>query len=227
MGSNDRDNTDSEKPPHQVTISAFAIGKYEVTQAQWKAVMGNNNSRFNWSDSMPVENMSFYDAEKFCRRLSERTGRVYRLPTEAEWEYACRAGSTSKFSFGDDYGKLREYAWFKDNSGDQMSTPQTHPVGQLKPNAFGLYDMHGNVWEWCQDKWHWNYNGAPTDGSAWLIDGVTITMSGGSTYGAGVGRGGSWYDIGEVCDSAKRVNLNPDYPSDWRGFRVVCAARTK
>jgi formylglycine-generating enzyme required for sulfatase activity len=152
---------DDEKPQHQVQITSFAIGKYEVTQEQYHALMGVNPSRFK-GRTLPVEQVSWDDAQEFINKLSAKTGKNYRLPSEAEWEYAARAGSTTEFSFGNDPKQLAEYAWFGQNSGDK-----THPVGLKKPNSFGLYDMHGNVWEWTQDCWNKNYYGAPTDGSAW------------------------------------------------------------
>src|SRR5262249_15628282 len=146
----------------------FFIGKYQITQAQWQAVMGNAPSRFVGND-LPAEDISWGDAVEFCKRLSSKTGRAYRLPTEAEWGFSCRANSTGRYCFGDDGGLLEQYAWYYGNSGNQ-----THPVGQKKANNFGLYDMHGNVWEWCEDVWHENYEGAPNDGSAWLEGGNDI-----------------------------------------------------
>lgn len=143
MGSEDFDNT---KPVHRVTLSQFHIGKYQITQAQWQAVMKTNPSHFK-GDNLPVENVSWTDASEFCRKLSEKTGKEFRLPTEAEWEYACLAGSTGKYCFGDDEALLKDYAWF----GEDWQKGSTHPVGQKKPNNWGLHDMHGNVWEWCQD----------------------------------------------------------------------------
>lgn len=128
-------------------IEEFEMQQTTVTQAQWEEVMGNNPSRIK-GDDLPVTNVSWHDAQEFCKRLSERTGDTYRLPTEAEWEYACRAGSTGKWCFGDDESQLDEYAWYYDNSSGTV-----HPVAQKKPNAWGLYDMHGNVWEWCQDEY--------------------------------------------------------------------------
>ena len=215
MGSpdSDPDARDNEKPPHQVQVNGFAIGKYSVTQAQYEAVMGTNPSRFQNNPQNPVEKISWNDAQAFCRKLSQITGKTYRLPTEAEWEYACRAGTTTRFYFGDDANQLGDYAWYYGNSQGT-----THPVGQKKPNAWGLYDMSGNVWEWCEDDWHDNYIGAPTDGSAW------ITNNNDNDYDYRIPRGGSWYNIPNLCRSAFR-NYNYRRLFFNVGFRVVCGAR--
>jgi len=182
-----------EGPIHHVAIeNAFYMGRYEVTQQQWRALMGYNPSYFT-GDDLPVEQVSWDEVQEFIRRLNEKMGtNTYRLPSEAEWEYACRAGTTTRYSFGDSDSELGEYAWYLDNSGGK-----THPVGEKKPNPWGLYDMHGNVWEWVQDIRHANYNGAPTDGSAW-------------EEGSGLGgifrvnRGGSWRSTARRCRSANR-----------------------
>jgi formylglycine-generating enzyme required for sulfatase activity len=164
MGSpdSDRDAYADEKPRHLVKIDSFAIGKYPITQEQYKAVMGENPSYLENKPKNPVECVTQEQARKFCQKLSERTGKKYRLPSEAEWEYACRAGSETRYYFGDDARELGEYAWYGGNSNEQ-----TQAVGQKKANKWGLYDMHGNVWEWCEDQWHENYEGAPTYGKAW------------------------------------------------------------
>ena len=212
MGSpdSDPDARDNEKPQHQVKVNSFAIGKYPVTQAQYQAVMGTNPSLFQNNPQNPVEKVSWNDAQAFCRKLSQITGKTYRLPTEAEWEYACRAGTTTPYYFGDDANQLGDYAWYIGNSQGT-----THPVGQKKPNAWGLYDMSGNVWEWCEDNWHDNYIGAPTDGSAWIENGDDYQIV----------RGGSWFRDPDVCRSAYRRSSNrrDDGDSDL-GFRVVCGA---
>ena len=177
---------DWESPQHQVTVPPFFMGKFEVTQAQWKAVaslpqvereLKPDPSRFK-GDKLPVEQVSWYDAVEFCRRLSNYTGKEYRLPSEAEWEYACRAGTTTPFHFGKtittDLANYRGTDWEYQNKiypGNYANEAKgeyrekTTPVGSFLPNAFGLYDMHGNVWEWCEDDWHDSYDGAPTDGS--------------------------------------------------------------
>jgi formylglycine-generating enzyme required for sulfatase activity len=214
--------SDEEKPQHQVKVNSFAIGKYPVTQAQYEAVMGTNPSRFKNNPQNPVEDVSWNDAQAFCQKLSQITGKTYRLPTEAEWEYACRAGTTTPYYFGDagtttpyyfgdDANQLGDYAWYFDNSQGT-----THPVGQKKPNAWGLYDMSGNVWEWCEDNWHYSYIGAPRDGSAWLTNDNDDKIV----------RGGSWYNISIVCRSAFRNSSGRSvfFINSSCGFRVVCGA---
>ncbi len=215
MGSPDSDPdafNDEEKPQHLVQVNSFAIGKYPITQAQYQAVMGNNPSYFKNNPQNPVEKVSWDDAQAFCQKLSQITGKTYRLPTEAEWEYACRAGTTTRFYFGDDANELGDYAWYDGNSQET-----THPVGQKKPNAWGLYDMSGNVWEWCEDDWHYNYIGAPTDGSAWLINSD-------NRYHSKCRRGGSWVNYPNGCRSAIRLVYRRYYPGNDGvdiGFRVV------
>jgi len=160
MGSN---NTWSdEKPVHTVHIKSFKMGRHEVTQRLWTRVMGNNPSKFK-GDNLPVEQVSWYEVKRFIEKLNKLTGKQFRLPTEAEWEYAARSGTTTNFSWGDRKSSFRNYGWFGENSNDK-----THPVMQKKPNNVGLFDTHGNVWEWTQDCWNGSYKGAPSDGSAWL-----------------------------------------------------------
>ncbi|HKQ78525.1 MAG TPA: SUMF1/EgtB/PvdO family nonheme iron enzyme [Blastocatellia bacterium] len=207
MGSPEGIGRDNERPQRDVTVPGFYIGKYQITQAQWRAVMGANPSHFKGDPVLPVENVLWNGAKKHCEKISQMTGKSYRLPSEAEWEYACRAGTR-----GDYAGGLDAMAWYGENSGSR-----THPVGQKQPNAFGLYDMHGNVWEWCEDIWHNNYNGALTDSSAWLSGGDLSPR---------VLRGGSWNDFGLACRSAFRINDRPGSRSNYIGFRVVVAART-
>ena len=186
-----------ERPVHRVNVPSFLVGKTEVTQGQWKAVMGSNPSAFSQcGDDCPVERVSWNEAQEFAQRLSQKTGKQYRLPSEAEWEYAARAGSNTKWSFGDNESQLGEYAWFAPNSQGK-----TQRVAQKRPNAFGLFDMHGNVWEWVQDCFHDNYTGAPADGSAW-------TTACSSTR---VLRGGSWGGSPAVLRSANRSGGTPDY----------------
>lgn len=210
MGSpeGEKDVTSLERPVHNVKFSkAFYMGKYEVTQKQWREIMGNNPSYFK-GDDLPVETISWNDVQEFIKKLNEKEGmNKYRLPSEAEWEYAARAGTTTRYSFGDDESKLGEYAWYYANSGSK-----THEVGQKKPNPWGLYDVHGNVWEWVQDSWHGSYTGAPTDGSAWEGDGSIRVI-----------RGGSWdYGAGR-CRSADRNRYAPDGRLNNLGFRLLRA----
>ena len=198
----------AEGPVHRVKISKpFYLGKYPVTQKQWREIMGNNPSYFYGCDDCPVEWVSWNDAQKFIKKLNEKEGTdKYRLPTEAEWEYATRAGTKTRYSFGNDESKLGEYAWYTKNSD-----VKTHPVGQKEPNPWGLYDMHGNVWEWVQDRWHYDYNGAPTDGSAWES----------GSFDSRVTRGGGWYNVARYCRSANRNYYSPDYRKYGLGFRLA------
>jgi formylglycine-generating enzyme required for sulfatase activity len=206
-----KSNFGDDGPAHRVRVAPFNIGRTEVTQAQWEAVMRSNPSYDKGADR-PVESVLWDDAVKFCERLAQLTGVQFRLPTEAEWEYAARAGTTTEYSFGDSETQLDRYAWYNANSNGQA-----HPVGKKQANPFGLFDMHGNVWEWCQDVWHDNYQGAPTDGSAWLS---------GTDSSYRVLRGGSWNDYGNYCRSAYRYYNLPDVHFSDFGFRVVVAART-
>ena len=206
---------DNESPQHDVTVPAFFMGKYQVTQEQYQQIMGKNPSNFK-GDKRPVEMVSWDDAVEFCKQLSQKTGRTYRLPSEAEWEYACRAGTTTPFHFGETItGELANYAAFETYASEPQGKyrDETTLVGQFPANAFGLYDMHGNVWEWCQDTWHGSYKGAPKDGSAWIKD----------TNRSQVLRGGSWSNYPENCRSAFRdFSVTHDYNNFLIGFRVVC-----
>jgi formylglycine-generating enzyme required for sulfatase activity len=217
-----------EQPQHEVSVSRFFIGKYEITQAQWIAVaklpritrdLDPNPSTFTGDGKLPVQNVSWWDAVEFCERLSRATGRTYRLPTEAEWEYACRAGTTTPFYFGETLSAdLVNYdANYPYGAGSKgMTRKRPNPVGNLSaPNAFGVNNSHGNMDEWVLDPWHENYAGAPTDGSVWGVDGDTSFR---------VARGGSWYDGGDNCRSASRDKNAPDLKLPFIGFRVVMVA---
>ncbi|MGK7892787.1 MAG: SUMF1/EgtB/PvdO family nonheme iron enzyme [Xenococcus sp. (in: cyanobacteria)] len=205
MGSPEGEGHDDEKPQHEVTVQAFYMGKYPITQAQYQEVMGNNPSQFS-GNKRPVECVSWDDAVEFCQKLSKQTGTEYRLPTEAEWEYVCRAGTTTAYYFGDTITeKLVNY---------YQTVGETTSVGKYPPNNFGLYDMHGNVWEWCQDNCHDNYDNAPNDSSAWITENSSNKVM----------RGGSWVDTPGNSRSAFRVSLSRDVHDPYIGFRVVCVA---
>ena len=212
MGSPKGEGYKDEKPQHKVTVQPFFMGKFQVIQAQWRALASLSKVKldletdpFNLKgDNLPVETISWSEAQEFCQRLSKQVGREYRLPSEAEWEYACRAGTTTPFHFGEMItDKLANYGG-----------GQTTPVGSFSPNAFGLYDLHGLVWEWCEDDWHGNYENAPNDGSAWS-SGTSSTK---------VRRGGSCYDAPVFCRSACRNPCTRDGRSYNLGLRVVCVA---
>ncbi len=194
-----------EQPQHLVRIPAFAIGVYEVTQAEWVAIMGENPSS-TLGDRLPVENVSWEDAQEFARRLSERTGKRYRLPTEAEWEYAARAGSTQTFPFGDDPSQLPAHAWFRSNA-----EAHSHPVGSREPNAFGLHDMLGNVWERTEDCWRAHYEEAPTDGSARLDGDCDLRVV----------RGGSWVNLPQFLRPAARFRYSTRSRYEFVGLRIA------
>jgi len=210
MGSPDNEEgpQSNESPQHQVTVKPFFMGKFTVTQAQWGAVMDTNPSELEGAN-LPVENVLWDDATAFCEKLSLKTGRSYRLPSEAEWEYACRGGTITPFHFGETIDtEIANY-----NNDDQETTR----VGSFPANAFGLHDMHGNVWEWCADACHENYQGAPSDGSAW------INKNG---YQPRILRGGSFFGGSELCRSAFRYcSQYPEIKSADFGFRVVSSAR--
>jgi formylglycine-generating enzyme required for sulfatase activity/predicted Ser/Thr protein kinase len=199
-------------PVHTVNITRdFYLSRFEVTQSQWQTVMGNNPSKFNaCGGNCPVEMITWNDAQEFIRKLNQQESKyIYRLPTEAEWEYACRAGTT-----GDYYGTLSEIGWYFQNSGGT-----THPRGLKKANAFGLYDMSGNVWEWTEDRTHFNYQGAPSDGRAWVDSGDAPNH---------VIRGGAWFNTSEYLTSPRRAWTDakaPDSSGNHIGFRLAAALR--
>jgi formylglycine-generating enzyme required for sulfatase activity len=211
MGSNNGHS--NEKPVHRVTISrAFALGKTEVTQGQWKAIMGNNPSGFNkCGDNCPVEQVSWIDAQSFIKKLSAKTGKQYRLPSEAEWEYACRAGKQQEYCGSDNEDIV---AWSNINSNGK-----THPVATKQANAWGLYDMSGNVSEWVEDSYHADYNDAPIDGSVWLGE---WRPPGGDLSNPRVLRNGSWLYIPQDTRAASRFYLAPKFHLNLDcGFRLA------
>jgi formylglycine-generating enzyme required for sulfatase activity len=207
MGSGNGD--PNEQPVHQVTFArGFYMGRYEVTQAQWQQVMGSNPANFKNCDQCPVENVSWDDTQEFIKKLNaQNDGYTYRLPSEAEWEYACRAGTTGEYA-----GEPNAMAWYTANADYK-----THPVGQKQPNAWGLYDMHGNVSEWVMDYQYNNYDGAPTDGSARLSKTASDER---------MERGGSWRLDDKHLRSAQRSEATPDYRWKDLGFRLVAVSRS-
>ena len=205
--SNEVGRDDDEGPVHHVKLAkAFYMGKYEITQKQWREIMGNNPSYFK-GDNLPVEQVSWDDVNRFIQRLNQKEGTTkYRLPSEAEWEYAARAGTTTRYYFGDAESKLGDFAWYDSNSNGT-----THPVGQKNSNSWGLYDMYGNVREWVQDSYHSSYNGAPIDGSVWENGGIAFRVC----------RGGSWHGYASNSRSASRNGYDPANNYNHLGFRLV------
>ncbi|WP_445637142.1 Serine/threonine-protein kinase C [Nostoc sp. DSM 114161] len=206
-----------ESPQREVKVAGFFMGKYEVTQEQYQAIMGTNPSNFK-GEKRPVEKVSWDDAVEFCQKLSQKTGRTYRLPSEAEWEYACRAGTTTPFYFGetittDLVNYNGNFPYGAAPKGEYRQ--QTTDVGKFPPNSFGLYDMCGNVDEWCQDIYNSNYQGAPTDGSPWLS---------GKDNNVKLLRGSSWYYLAQSCRSAVRSGYSRENRNYIVGFRLVAAA---
>jgi formylglycine-generating enzyme required for sulfatase activity/predicted Ser/Thr protein kinase len=218
MGSpeSEKSRVTNESPQHQVTVTEFYLAQTLVTQAQYQAIVGKNPSYFIGNGKLPVEQVSWTDAVEFCEKLSRKTSRTYRLPSEAEWEYACRAGSKTLYTFGEtinpsvvNYDGNAPYG----EAEKGLFRQQTTPVASFPPNLFGLYDMHGNLWEWCLDEWNDNYNGAPTDGGA---RGNIISRE------ERLLRGGSWLDFAENCRSANRFDYAASDRRPHLGFRVVC-----
>jgi formylglycine-generating enzyme required for sulfatase activity len=238
--------SDEERPVHRVTLADFLLGQTPVTQAQWRAVAEweredvkdegepwpealdpdpvaelQEPERFR-GDQQPVVNVSWQDAVAFCQRLRLRTGKNYTLPSEAQWEYACRAGTTAPFHFGETLTReLANYdASFTYANGPKgVYREQTTPVGMFPANAWGLQDMHGNVWEWCLDHWHGSYEGAPSDGSAW-VDGEGLNGEWSSRER--LLRGGSWFNRPQYCRSTFRDGFLPVNRDSFGGFRVCC-----
>jgi formylglycine-generating enzyme required for sulfatase activity len=198
----------SEQPIHRVTVPSFVIGKTEVTQGQWKILMGTNPSRFpRCGDDCPIDNVDWNDVNQFINKLNQKTGQHYRLPSESEWEYAARAGTTTRWSFGNNLSSASDFAWY-----GEVIDGKTHPVGLKLPNDFGLYDTLGNLHEWTQDCWHDDYAGAPTDGSAW---------TNGSRFCNVVVRGGSWGSTPDELRSAYRYLFGRSTPYAHIGFRLA------
>jgi formylglycine-generating enzyme required for sulfatase activity len=206
---------EEERPHHTVRVSAFLLGKFPVTQEQWKTVMDWEPPYRCQGPRRPVDRVDWKDALEFCRRLSKKTGHTYRLPNEAEWEYACRAGTATPFHYGEtlttdlaDY--VGEHTYQLEPKG--IYRHGSTEVGSFPPNAFGLYDLHGNVWEWCADQWHDDYVGAPTDGSVWESgNGIPFRVM----------RGGSWHEPPANCRSATRLKMDENEAEDFFGFRVA------
>jgi formylglycine-generating enzyme required for sulfatase activity len=231
---NEEGSSAAEKPQHIVTVTSFYLSKYLVTQEQYLAIMGKNPA-YRPGAKLPVEQVSWHDAQEFCRRLSLKAGKTYRLPSEAEWEYACRAGTTTAFYFGNtiethlanyrsrgskidqpvDHAKQQKAQQKAHQKAHQKALSETliektSPVGKFPANRFGLHDMHGNVWEWCADTWHENYQGAPIDGSAWIGESDKRIL-----------RGGSWDNYARSCRSALRFKWAAENSNYYIGFRVA------
>ncbi len=234
MGSPEREaeRYEDESPQHSVKVSPFFMGRYPVTQAQWRVVAGwepvertlNADPAYYKGNNRPVEQVSWEDAREFCARLNREAkllGRwEYGLPSEAEWEYACRAGTTTAFNFGEMISpEVANYDWREAYNRVQFEKQKdfegTTPIGSFPANQFGLYDMHGNVWEWCEDQWHDRYEGAPTDGSSWLDRNA-------ESQSERVFRGGSWFYAPRYCRSAYRLYGSAGFDFSSYGFRVVC-----
>ena len=232
------DSYDDERPQHKVTVPSFFMAQTPITKAQWeiiaaypsvdRALQTDYSEQFSWHGSSdnadpnhPVVGVDWDDATEFCKRLSQWTSRPYRLPTEAEWEYACRADSTTPFYFGETIAsELANYKALEAYGPGKVGgfREETTPVGQFPANGFGLHDMHGNVFEWCMDRWNDNYGGAPSDGNAWMeVPSIQARMK-------RIARGGSWYTLPKNCRSAVRNGFDHGERSDDIGFRVCCSA---
>ncbi len=215
MGSMFTEGFPDEKPQHHVSIASFYLGRVTVTQRQWNAVMRRPLPCRAKGPDMPLDRVNWFQAAEFCRRLSDRTERPYRLPSEAEWEYACRAGTITPFCFGPTLTTdLADYVGKHRYAREPLGVYRGGTVagGRLPPNHFGLHEMHGNLFEWCADAFHDNYTGAPTRGEAWTRGGT----------GERVLRGGSWHDPPNLCRSATRLKYDPKEGEDFFGFRVAC-----
>lgn len=215
MGSRPNTGSPDETPQHFVSIKSFLLGKFLVTQRQWKAIMSKlPPCRFK-GDDLPVERVAWEDAQKFCRRLAQKTGNAYRLPSETEWEYACRAGTTTPFSFGETLtiavARFNGMHTFREEPPGQYPHV-TSPGGTFPPNVFGVYDMHGNLWEWCADNWLDDYSSSPRDNSSY--------QNKDSRYR--VARGGSWHEPPGLCRSAARLKVLQTDADEVMGFRVAC-----
>jgi formylglycine-generating enzyme required for sulfatase activity len=214
MGSLHGQGYPDEEPQHYVQVEPFWMSKAPVTQRQWSALMGAHRGRFSGPE-LPVETISWDAASSFCQKLSKKSGRRCRLPSEAQWEYACRAGSNTLFACGPTLSTdLANYNGEFSFHGSPRGVYRhvTTPAGSFPPNAFGLEDLHGNLWEWCADAWHDDYSGAPLDGSPW---------EGGPKTEYRAARGGCWHDIPEVCRSAARIQVRASEGDEMTGFRVI------
>ena len=203
-----------EGPPHYVRVNQFLISRYTITQQQWKAVMRRLPPCRGKGLEFPVDRVSWNDAQSFCRRLSSISGRLYRLPSEAEWEYACRAHTASAFCYGDMITtEVCNYVGLHAYGAGPKGTYRHGPIpsGGFPPNAFGLHDMHGNLWEWCEDTWHDDYSNAPASGEPWTHGGTDERVL----------RGGSWHDPPDLCRSSCRLKLRPTEGEDFVGVRIA------
>lgn len=214
MGSPRHHGNPDEQPQHLVHIKTFMMSRFLITQAQWKALMRKLPSRFK-GDALPVERVSWRDAQEFCKRLARKTGRNYCLPSETQWEYTCRAGTNTPFSFGEtltvEMANFNgEHVFREEPRGFYFHA--TSESGRYPPNAFGLYDMHGNLWEWCADNWLDDYTSSPRDGSSYLNKD--------SHYRAA--RGGSWHEPADLCRSGSRLRVLETDADEVMGFRVIC-----